>query len=82
MSDLPGYDAWKTRAPGDGPYDEPEAESETAFCPRCGAGQEDPDGFGVLCCESCDYCVHPSITDDVCDLCGQRPPLSESGDAG
>lgn len=26
MSELPGYDAWKTRAPGDGPYEEPPDE--------------------------------------------------------
>lgn len=40
-------------------------------CPKCGAEQEDHDGFGVIHCDACDYCAHPSSTDGVCDICGQ-----------
>ena len=51
MSDLPGYDAWKTRAPGDGPFDEIEEPAEcrcahpepvlvdhglSSMCEKCG----------------------------------------------
>ena len=39
-------------------------------CPQCGAEQEDFDGFGVIHCEACGYCVHPSVTDGVCGICG------------
>lgn len=48
-------------------------------CPQCGTQQEDLDGFGVLHCDYCGYCTHPSATgtghpDDplVCDMCGAR----------
>jgi hypothetical protein len=52
MSDLPGYDAWKLRAPGDGPYDEPDEPEEdeeiepdedydpTPWCSGCGARKQ------------------------------------------
>ena len=40
-------------------------------CPRCGAEQEDFDGFGVIFCEACGYCKHPSFTGGVCDICGE-----------
>jgi len=40
-------------------------------CPKCGAEQEDFDGFGVLYCAECSYCVHPSVSDDVCCICGK-----------
>ena len=48
-------------------------------CPRCGAEQEDFDGFGVLYCESCKYCTHPSSDGDgkgnmVCGICGHVEP--------
>lgn len=39
-------------------------------CPNCNAVHDDHDGFGVLYCEACKYCVHPSITCGRCDLCG------------
>jgi hypothetical protein len=39
------------------------------LCPKCGAQQTDYDGFGVLKCEECDYCCHPSATNGVCGLC-------------
>lgn len=41
-----------------------------ATCPKCGAERDDFDGFGVLCCSTCGYCKHPSITDGICGLCG------------
>ena len=48
-----------------------------AQCRKCGASQPDHDGFGVLLCNSCGYCRHPSSTRDldgdyICDLCGQE----------
>lgn len=47
-------------------------------CPKCGAQQEDYDGFGVVFCPVCRFCKHPSVTDGICDMCGQweagRPP--------
>lgn len=46
------------------------AEAEPIVtCPRCGAEQADLDGFGVIHCESCGFCCHPSITGGTCDLC-------------
>lgn len=36
--------------------------------------QQDFDGFGVLHCKACGYCVHPSCTGGVCDICGQVQP--------
>lgn len=41
-------------------------------CPRCGHTEEDMDGFGFVCCHRCGYCVHPSITDGVCGVCGDH----------
>lgn len=41
-------------------------------CPKCGHLEDDHDGFGVLYCEYCGYCTHPSITDETCDLCRVR----------
>ncbi len=49
------------------------AETPTAACPKCGAEQEDHDGFGVLRCEKCGYCTHASIDGGKCGLCGERP---------
>lgn len=40
-------------------------------CPRCAAEQEDFDGFGVVHCEACGYCTHPSATGGVCGICGE-----------
>ena len=50
-------------------------EAVIIVCPRCGADQEDYDGIGVMWCENCLYCAHPSRHGDgnggwVCDLCG------------
>lgn len=53
-------------------------EYTTALCPKCKTAQEDNDGFGVLYCEHCKYCAHPSTTADVCDLCGM-PRGNEHG---
>jgi ribosomal protein L37AE/L43A len=39
-------------------------------CPKCGAEQEDLDGFGVLYCEACGFCTHASVNGDICGLCG------------
>lgn len=41
-------------------------------CPKCGAVQQDLDGFGVPHCERCGYCTHASVTAGVCDLCGEK----------
>lgn len=40
-----------------------------SICPRCKAPQDDPDGFGVLSCDKCDFCTHPSASGGVCDCC-------------
>lgn len=49
--DIPGYDAWRTRAPGDGPYDPPPfkcEDCEDEGCPACSEITDDeppePDG--------------------------------------
>jgi ssDNA-binding Zn-finger/Zn-ribbon topoisomerase 1 len=42
------------------------------ICPKCGAEQQDLDGFGVLHCPKCGYCSHASVTGDICGLCGQK----------
>lgn len=41
-------------------------------CPKCGVEQTDMDGFGVLYCDACGYCKHPSYTGDKCDICGAQ----------
>lgn len=43
--------------------------SVLATCPKCKRANNDFDGFGVLKCDFCDYCTHPSITGSTCDLC-------------
>lgn len=43
-------------------------------CPQCGTEQQDFDGFGVVHCEACGYCVHPSSTGGVCDICRKVQP--------
>lgn len=50
-------------------------EPVVVACPRCGAEQEDMDGFGVLACDACGLCEHPSRDGDgtggmVCSICG------------
>lgn len=47
-------------------------------CPQCGAEQEDHDGFGVVYCEACGYCTHPSLTGNICDLCQATIPRQPS----
>lgn len=59
------------------PEDDPDAEPmPLSACPRCGATQPDPDGFGVQGCHACGYCRHPCQTliktRWVCDLCGRE----------
>lgn len=50
-------------------------ETPQTQCPKCRKWQDDYDGFGVLKCEHCDYCSHPSSTLRYgiwqCGLCGQ-----------
>jgi hypothetical protein len=43
-------------------------------CPQCGAERKDLDGFGVLHCDACGYCQHPSVNGTTCGLCGQELP--------
>lgn len=40
-------------------------------CPKCRQWQDDLDGFGVLKCWVCNFCAHPSIDGDTCNLCGR-----------
>lgn len=45
-------------------------------CPRCRRVYVDYDGLGVLHCEACGYCQHPSAQANdegryICDLCGK-----------
>jgi len=47
-------------------------EVPIATCPKCKVEQPDLDGFGVLYCEACGYCLHPTMTDRKCDLCGNE----------
>ena len=47
-------------------------------CPACGTWQDDLNGFGVLRCETCGHCAHPSLTDGVCDVCGQTVVFDEA----
>lgn len=49
-------------------------EQPQSQCPKCRGWQDDYDGFGVLHCEACGYCAHPSASGDdagnmVCDIC-------------
>lgn len=46
-------------------------EDRMTTCPKCGAEEEDFDGFGFLYCEACGYCTHASIDGDVCGLCSK-----------
>ena len=56
----------------------------TSECPKCGAAQTDLDGFGVVRCDKCGYCAHPSETGIPggwkCDICG-REQLDTERDA-
>lgn len=55
------------------PDQEPEAHLRVMLeCPKCGAAQEDLDGFGVVACSACGYCTHPSRTGDICGICGKK----------
>lgn len=50
------------------------AEYPAATRPECHHEQTDYDGFGLLYCEHCGYCTHPSQSGDpmTCDLCHQE----------
>lgn len=37
-----------------------ERDVPQSMCPKCRTWQDDFDGFGVLKCQHCDYCSHPS----------------------
>ena len=57
----------------------------TVTCPKCQSVQIDMDGFGFLACiPGCGYCTHPSLTDDVCGICGETVekalPCAECGE--
>lgn len=61
--------------------DDDEELRVTMECPKCGAEQEDLDGFGLVFCPACGYCTHPSRAtaetraengSDICGLCGKR----------
>ena len=45
-------------------------------CPRCGAEQEDFDGFGFSYCPECGYCIHPASVKVgnkwICEVCGKE----------
>lgn len=41
------------------------------LCPQCGAEHEDADGFGVLFCSDCGFCVCASVTGNRCEMCGR-----------
>ena len=45
-------------------------ELPSAQCPKCKEWLADYDGMGVLYHDECGYCSHASITDDVCQFCG------------
>jgi hypothetical protein len=49
-----------------------EVEYPRALCPECGDDTEDLDGFGFVACTVCGYCTHPSRTDGVCGICGDK----------
>lgn len=54
--------------------DLPMTDLPTMTCPACKRVSEDHDGFGVLYCEHCGYCAHPSVTDGECELCDRKQP--------
>lgn len=55
------------------PDQEPEAHLRVMLeCPKCGAAQEDLDGFGVVACSACGYCTHPSRDNDICGICKKK----------
>jgi len=64
--DIPGYDAWKLQAPGDGPYDEPpddDYEDDEEWCCTWCSGE------GVQ--ENDDPLWHGFDTDWIpCECCG------------
>lgn len=49
-----------------------EPELPKMNCPQCGKEYDDGDGFGVLYCPECGYCIHASVTDGKCDYCGKE----------
>ena len=56
--------------------DEPDI---TVTCPRCGITRKDYDGFGILYCTSCGYCVHASRTDGICDYYFRKQEKENEG---
>jgi hypothetical protein len=58
-------------------FDDDEELRVIVECPKCGAEQEDLDGFGVVFCPACGYCTHPSRDNDICGLCGKRVTTCE-----
>ena len=47
-------------------------EQPKLTCPKCGAEQDDFDGFGFIYCPECEYCTHPNSIDGVCGICGEE----------
>jgi len=57
----------------DAEYDDDHSELRVLVdCPKCGADQEDLDGFGVVFCVACGYCQHLSRDNDICGICKKR----------
>lgn len=63
--------SWLAAMSASGPMND---ETDMIECPKCGAEQEDFDGFGVLYCEKCGYCTHASVDGNVCGLCKKTMP--------
>lgn len=42
-------------------------------CPSCGTWYRDVGGFGVIACDVCGWCSHPTMTGYRCDACGRIP---------
>jgi hypothetical protein len=50
-------------------------EQAEMVCPKCKHAKPDFGGFGMLHCEVCGYCTHPSYYEGRCGLCGAGEPI-------
>jgi len=41
-------------------------------CPKCGENQIDNDGLGFILCDKCNHCIHPSLYNGSCGICGEK----------